>query len=308
MPRTTSYKRPGWKAPIELRAQRTGLTVFGVAAFLLLLLGRAEIGLVDDVRMAAANISSDLLEAGSDVAGFVQSGVEAVTGVATLYDDNARLRAENAELLEWRAKAMEYERRIRAFESILDISYAPIAGVTTASVIADTTGPFARAIIVNAGTDKGVREGDAALDRFGLVGRVVDVGPSSARVLLLTDTTSRVPVVVEPNGVRAMVSGDADGLPRVEFIPNGALLAEGSAIVTSGDGGILPPGIPVGVVHHDGDGTYSARLYADIARIEVVALKRYDFQNDVDSGIPVAGQAGDAVNPAVAAGLAPGGP
>lgn len=307
MPRT-NYKRPGWRTPIELRAHRTGLTAFGVAAFVLLLLGRAENSMVDKVRMAAADVASGFLQAGSDVTGVVERGVASVTNAFTLYDENARLRTENAELLEWRGKAMEYERRIRAFQSILDISYAPIAGVTTASVIADTGGPFARAIIVNAGSAKGVKEGDAALDRFGLVGRVVNVGSASARVLLLTDTTSRVPVVIEPNGTRAIVSGDADGLPRIEFLPNNVHLTEGAAIVTSGDGGVLPPGIPVGVVHLAADGTPSAQLYADIARIEVVALKRYDFANDVDgqAAVPVAQQPAPPL-PAVAANPLPGG-
>lgn len=308
MPRA-NYKRPGWRAPIELRAHRTGLLAFGVCALLLLLLGRAENSMVDQVRMAAADFASDLLQAGSAVTGGVERGIDTVANAVTLYDENDRLRAENQELLEWRSKAMEYERRIRSFESILDISYAPIAGVTTASVIADTGGPFARAIIVNAGKTRGVREGDAALDRFGLVGRVVGVGRSSARVLLLTDTTSRVPVVIEPNGTRAIVSGDADGLPRMEFVAPGVTLMEGAAIVTSGDGGVLPPGIPVGVVHLAADGTASAHLYADIARVEVVALKRYDFKNDVDEPdpTPMAGQPPIPETPEVAVAPAPGG-
>lgn len=292
----TNYKRPGWRTPIELRAHRTGLTAFGVVALLLLLLGRAENEMVDQARMTAANFASSLLQAGSAMTSAVERSVDSVANAFTLYDQNDKLRAENAELLEWRAKAMEYERRIRAFQAILDISYAPIAGVTTASVIADTDGPFARAIIVNAGSAKGVKEGDAALDRFGLVGRVVNVGSASSRVLLLTDTTSRVPVVIEPNGTRAIVSGDADGLPRIEFLPNNTRLAEGAAIVTSGDGGVLPPGVPVGVVRFSPDGSPSVQLYADMARVEVVALKRYDFTNDVDAaGQPQASQTPPAI-------------
>jgi rod shape-determining protein MreC len=278
----TNYKRQGWKTPIELRAHRGGLISFGVLAFALLLVGRAEIPLIDDIRMAAADTSRDLLQAGADVSGWIGTGVEQVSNAVTLYGENDRLRAENAELLTWRAKAMEYERRIAAFESVLEISYTPIQGVTTASVIADTGGPFSRAIIVNAGANQGVQKGDAALDRFGLIGRVISVGQGSARVLLLTDTTSHIPVVIEPGGVRAILSGDADGQPLIQFVPGGTTLVEGGAIVTSGDGGVLAPGLPVGVVRLRPDGTAAAALYADIARVEVVALKRYEFINDVD--------------------------
>ncbi|MBL9010942.1 MAG: rod shape-determining protein MreC [Alphaproteobacteria bacterium] len=277
-----NFKRQGWKTPIELRAHRGGLIAFGSLATILLLVGRAELPLIDDVRMVAADASRAVLQAGSDAAGWASDGIETVSHAATLYGDNARLRAENEELLAWRAKAMEYERRIAAFESILEISYTPIAGVTTASVIADTAGPFSRAIIVNAGAQQGVRKGDAALDRFGLVGRVIAVGQASSRVLLLTDTTSHVPVLIEPAGVRAILSGDADGQALIQFVPGGVTLAEGAAIVTSGDGGVLPPGLPVGVVRARADGSAVAALYADIARVEVVALKRYEVINDVD--------------------------
>jgi rod shape-determining protein MreC len=275
------FKRGAWKAPVELRAHRTGLIVFGTLALLLLLLGRAENSLVDRVRTDAADVASSVIGAGAAAAQWAGSGIDAVAHAVTLYGDNDRLRSENGELLAWRAKAMELERQVRSFESILNISYVPIEGVVTASVIAETGGPFSRAIVVRAGVEQGVRVGDAALDRYGLVGRVVGVGQSSSRVLLLTDTTSHVPVVIEPGGIRAILSGDADGLPQLQFLPLDGKLREGAAIVTSGDGGVLPPGLPVGIVTLGGD-TPSARLYADIARVEVVALKRYEFLNDVD--------------------------
>jgi rod shape-determining protein MreC len=280
MPKT-QFKRGAWKAPVELRAHQTGLIVFGTLALLLLLLGRAENSVVDQVRTEAADVASSVIGAGAGAAHWVGGGVDAVAHAVFLYGENDRLRTQNDELLAWRAKAMELERQVRSFESILNISYVPIEGVVTASVIAETGGPFSRAIVVKAGHEQGVRAGDAALDRYGLVGRVVGVGKSSSRVLLLTDTTSHVPVVVEPGGIRAVLSGDANGLPQLQFLPLDANLQEGAAILTSGDGGVLPPGLPVGVVTLKGDAP-AARLYADIARIEVVALKRYEFLDDVD--------------------------
>jgi len=275
------FKRGAWKAPVELRAHKTGLIAFGVVALLLLLLGRAENSLVDRVRTETADFASGLIGQGADVAEWVSQGVDAVSNAVFLYGENDRLRAQNEELLAWRARAMELERQVRSFQSILHISYAPIEGVVTASVMAETGGPFSRAIIVKAGDDQGVRPGDAALDRFGLVGRVVAVGRTSSRILLLTDTTSHVPVIVEPGGIRAVLSGDPSGPPQLQFLPLEAKLKEGAAIVTSGDGGVLPPGLPVGIVTLTADGP-AARLYADIARVEVVALKRYEFLNDVD--------------------------
>jgi len=301
-----TYKRPGWKTPIELRAHRGGLIMFGSLALVLLLVGRAELPFMDKVRMTAADLSSDLLDAGSVVTGVVSDGIDYVTNAADLFDENTRLRAENTELLTWRAKALEQERQIAAFEGVLEIMYTPIEGVTAASVIADTGGPFSRAIIVNAGGNRGVKEGDAALDKFGLVGRVVKVGARSARVLLLTDSASHIPVIIGHDGVRAILSGDSDGLPEIRFIPPGKTLPEGAAIVTSGDGGVLPPGLPVGVVHLRGNEAPAAMLYADAGRVEVVVIKRFNVVNDVDAtpavvaAPPVPNDADVAANPAPA--------
>lgn len=302
-----TYKRQGWKTPIELRAHRGGLITFGALALVLLLVGRAELPFMDKVRMTAADLASDVLDAGAAVTGVVSDGIDYVSNAADLYDENTRLRAENAELLTWRARALEQERQIEAFESILEILYTPIEGVTAASVIADTGGPFSRAIIVNAGANRGVKEGDAALDKFGLVGRVVKVGARSARILLLTDSASHIPVVIGHQGVRAILSGDSDGLPEIRFIPPGSSLSEGASIVTSGDGGVLPPGLPVGIVHLRGNEPPAALLYADAGRIEVVAIKRFNVVNDVDETPPMAaaepppGDAAVASNPAAAA-------
>lgn len=287
MPHAT-YKRPGWKTPIELRAHRGGLIAFGSLALVLLLVGRAELPFMDRVRMTAADLSADVLEAGATVTDAISGAIDYVSNAADLHDENVRLRAENAELLNWRAKALEQERQIKAYESVLEILYTPVEGVTAASVIADTGGPFSRALIVNAGANRGVREGDAALDRFGLVGRVVKVGARSSRVLLLTDSTSHIPVVIGEAGVRAILSGDSDGLPEIRFIPPGVTLSEGAAIVTSGDGGVLPPGLPVGVVHLRAAEAPAAMLYADAGRVEVVAIKRFSVVDDVDAPPPVA--------------------
>mgnify|MGYP001161988925 FL=1 len=306
MPHAT-YKRQGWKTPIELRAHRGGLIMFGVLSLALLLVGRAELPFMDKVRMTAADLASDVLGAGAAVSDAVSGAIDYVSNAADLYDENERLRRENTELLAWREKALEQERQIAAFEGVMEILYTPIEGITAASVIADTGGPFSRALIVNAGANKDVREGDAALDRFGLVGRVVKVGARSARILLLTDSASHIPVVIGESGGRAILSGDSDGLSEIRFIPPGATLREGEQIVTSGDGGVLPPGLPVGVVHLRGAEPPSATLYADAGRIEVVAIKRFNVINDVDVPPPVAEAPPESTDETVAANPQPAG-
>ena len=120
--------------------------------------------------------------------------------------------------------------------------------IVTGSVIADARGPFLRSALINLGRDNGVRVGYAVIDGDGLIGRVVDAGSSVARVLLLSDLNSRIPVLVGPAGIRALVSGDNAAELKLEFLPDGASLYAGDEVYTSGSEGVLPRGLRVGVV------------------------------------------------------------
>ena len=93
----------------------------------------------------------------------------------------------------------------------------------TGSVIADARGPFLRSALINLGRDNGVRVGYAVIDGDGLIGRIVDAGTSVARVLLLNDLNSRIPVLVGPAGIRALVSGDNSAELKLDFLPDGAV-------------------------------------------------------------------------------------
>jgi rod shape-determining protein MreC len=252
-----------------------------------MLLNRADATYVDEGRAALTDMSSVLMSGLSAAGEGASRAIASVTNLATLYDQNEALRTENEELLAWRAKALELERRVHQFESMLNIAYTPITNVTAASVIADNSGPFSRALIVNAGASQGVQEGDAALDRFGLAGRVIATGYASSRVLLLSDPASRVPVLIEQAQVEGIVSGDVTGLPRLEFIPGQTPLRGGETVLTSGAGGLFPPGLPVGSIMLAEDGSARVRLFADFARLEVVAIKRFDIRNDVSDAGPL---------------------
>ena len=118
----------------------------------------------------------------------------------------------------------------------------------TARVIANSGGGYVRAVMVNAGTEQGLSRGQAAITGAGLVGRLTEVGNRAARVLLLTDLNSRIPVVVEGSHVNAMLAGDNSERPRLIYASEPEALKIGDRIVTSGEGGIFPPGLPVGMV------------------------------------------------------------
>ena len=86
------------------------------------------------------------------------------------------------------------------------------------------------------------------VDSEGFVGRIVETGEHSARVLLFTDINSRVPVEIGADGVRGIMRGDADNPPVIEFLPSDKAIAAGDEIKTSGQDGLLPRGLPIGQV------------------------------------------------------------
>jgi rod shape-determining protein MreC len=201
-----------------------------------------------------------------------------------------RLEKENQQLRQWRETSLALAERMERYEALLRMppeAYgvgAQTQGAVSARLILDAGGPFKRTLLANAGADHGVRKGFVAVNEHGLVGRVVALGKRSSRVLLLDDFNSRVPVMGLQSRVRAMLSGDAStapklvtgatelGEPRLDHQSPPNALRQGERIVTSGDGGVFPRGLLVGVADRGRDGVWRVRLAAASAPIDYVRL------------------------------------
>src|SRR5262249_48700346 len=161
---------------------------------------------------------------------------------------------ENERLLNWQQTALKLASENRRLRELLKLTPDPAATFITARVIASSGGAYVRSLMVRAGSANGVARGQAAVAGEGLVGRVSEVGSRAARVILVTDLNSRVPVVVEGSQQRAMLTGDNSERPFLRYLDTSAQLKVGDRVVTSGQGGVFPPGLPVGVVASlDGD-------------------------------------------------------
>ncbi len=247
----------------------------------LLLFSRAEAPFIEQARGVLYDVTAPVYEVLARPLDWADDVGDSVQGLIDIYGENERLRAENERLREWQHVALSLEARLRRYEELLNVKGSEATPVATARVIADTGGPFVHALIINAGTDDGVAKGQAAVDARGLVGRVIAAGHHASRVLLLEDLNSRIPVVIEPYGVKAILTGTNLGDPRLEFLPVNTTLNPGDRVVTAGDGGLLPPGIPVGVVA-GAPGDLRVTLFADQARVNAVRLLRYEFPRNVE--------------------------
>jgi rod shape-determining protein MreC len=242
---------------------------------MLVVLGKADVLLFDRLRVAVADAVSPLLEIIAQPVSSAASMVERVEGMADVYRQNDVLREENRRLLQWQEAARRLAAEnddLRALAKLVPES--PVASIS-GRVIADSGGAFLRNVLVDAGARDGVERGQAAMSGDGLVGRVAEVGERTARILLLTDLNSHIPVMLESTNERAVLDGDNSDQPQLAYLQAKEPVKIGDRIVTAGSGGIFPPGLPVGVISTVEGGVVRVAPYAELSRLELLRLVDY---------------------------------
>ncbi len=164
----------------------------------------------------------------------------------------AALQEEIRELKVWQARAIALEERVRAYQRILNLQGEPPSNAVTARVITENKGPFTRSLLANAGRAQGVETDYVAVNENGLVGRVIQVGERSSRILLVTDFSSRVPVMGEISGLRAVLYGTNQAPGALNDRPEMEDFIENERVLTTGEGGVFPRGIIVGIAKKQG--------------------------------------------------------
>jgi len=254
---------------------RTVVGAVIVAGLALFALWRTDNPRLERLR---ATLADAVVPSVSVVTGPMQALAEMARDYETfldVYNQNRALRREIQRLHAWRETARQLEEENAQLRALNNLNLAPRTTFVTGDVIADSGGPFRESALVNVGARDGVLDGSAAVDGVGLVGRVSGVGDRASRILLLTDFSSRIPVVVQPNGRRAILAGDGTPAPRLEFLDSAEAIRPGDLVETTGDGGIFPPDLPVGRVIATDIKEFRVGLLSDYTRLEFVRLLRY---------------------------------
>lgn len=238
----------------------------------LMIAGRAENGTVETVRMFVVDMTAPVLDVASRPVNSVIESFNSATDFTTLRSENIRLRAENLRLRQWYETALRLEAENKSLRTLLSVVPDPDKRFITARVVADAGGAFVRSFLVAAGREDGVRRGQAVMTGQGLIGRVTEVGDHTARVLMITDLNARIPVRIENTLHRAILAGDNTDLPRLLYLPPDSNIEKGARLVTSGHGGMLPPGLPVGVVDTIDKNTITVLPFADFSRLTHVQI------------------------------------
>ena len=269
--------------PARQALAKLTLPVLIAASFGLMLLGKADALLAERLRMALADSLAPIYVAISGPLHDVRSVVADATGLIDLREENARLRAENETLRRWQSIALALDAENQRLKANLHWLPDPTPSYVTARVVADAGGVYARAALLSVGPGHSVTRGEIALDARGLVGRVTEVGARTARVLLITDLNSRIPVVLESSRAHAIMVGTNGPRPRLMYWPEGVMPAEGERVVTSAEANAFPANLPIGTVHYNASNVPEVEPLAQLDRLEIVRIFDYGLHSQLDA-------------------------
>ena len=211
---------------------------------------------------------------------------QGVDGVGAYFDagnQNQDLKAQLKQMRQWRDEAIALRSENARFRTLLGLKTDPPIPMVAARIVTDSHGPFADTRLASSGAERGVKVGNPVMSENGLVGRVIGVTDGASRVLLLTDIASRTPVMIERTNARAILTGDGGPNPRLDYLRGRDPIREGDRLLTSGDGGVVPRGLPVGTAVKGLDGRWRVVLASDRAPIDYVQIMLFnDFTQVVN--------------------------
>ena len=219
---------------------------------------------VKDVVYRSATIVSFPLKSVNNFAGFLENHLN-------LYSNYNELIKENNELRNNISKTDFLELENSQLRKLIDEQIESSSNLVSARVMIDKQSPYLNSFVINIGSNKGIKNGMAVLDGKNFIGRIVDVNFFSSRVLLVSDLNSKIPVLSEPSGSHAILSGHGTNEPTLEYLSKNHGIQDGDKIYTSGKEGIFTPGLVVGKAKIEKN-KIKVLLFADLDQITFVNI------------------------------------
>lgn len=274
-PERYSYNYGGRGARISRSVKtRAAALALGLVAIALLVAAKRENVRLGEFRTELAEWVKPVVETVSLPVRGLHNLMADKRALFTAYEENKKLKDENDTLRHWQsvAQALKAEN-----ESLRKLSgYKPVEQVeyVTAQVIAQSPDAYSGTLMINAGSDQGLHSLQPVIDAVGLVGRLVDVGETQARVLLISDASSRVPVITASTRQHAILAGTGEELMRLTFVGGDAKTIQlGETIMTTSEGGLIPESVMVGTVtKRNSNGTLLVKPMRPLAQSEYVRV------------------------------------
>ena len=219
---------------------------------------------VKDVVYRSATIVSFPLKSVNNFAGFLENHLN-------LYSNYNELIKENNELKNNISKTDFLELENSQLRKLINEQIESPSNLVSARVMIDKQSPYLNSFVINIGSNKSIENGMAVLDGKNFIGRIVDVNFFSSRVLLVSDLNSKIPILSEPSGSHAILSGHGTNELTLEYLSENHGIQDGDKIYTSGKEGIFTPGIVVGKAKIEKN-KIKVLLFADLDQITFVNI------------------------------------
>ena len=165
-----------------------------------------------------------------------------------------------------------YKAENRELKKIIEEESNLLEEILVSKVLIDKKSPFLKSIIINKGFNFGIEKGMAVLDGFYMIGRITEVNYLSSRALLISDLNSKIPVMIEPSGAKAIMSGTGKNYAILDFLPKNQKLENNNIVYTSGSDGIFSAGIPIGKIKLF-EKKYRVEFFSDLSQINFIKVK-----------------------------------
>lgn len=257
---------------IRSQIRRLIPVVFLALAIVLMVLWQTKNPAIVATRYYIADKLVPVVSILSAPARWIKSAKDTFLNAVLLFHRNAELEAENKELRQWRALAMQLESEQNEIKKLVNYVSYPKSSSVMARLVMDTGDKFSRSYVALAGTKDGVSNGSVAVTDKGLFARVIDVGDHGSRLMMLTDYLSRVPVLVGKKRIQAILSGDNTNRPKIIFTDEMDDIKSGDIVLTSGYMGVYPSGLSIGVIHSATENEVDVDLFESGEGLEFVRL------------------------------------
>lgn len=246
-----------------------------VSALMFMMLSKADTLILNKITNSVSQAFSPVIQVMQFPAEVVYAVYDKVRDITLVYSENKRLKAENLDLLMLKNQVRTLKAENKLLGQMLNYTPPPEASFVTAKIVAEEGDGFSHSLIAYTDNAEQVRKGQVVLGAESVVGRIESVSGSYVRVLLFTDINSKVPVILERNRIRGILSGDNTTVPKLMFTAAGADIKEGDMVVTSGVAGVFPTGLPIGVVSKITKGAIAVETISDIERLEYIKIVDY---------------------------------
>lgn len=267
---------------IKILAKKFALVILFLMALLLMLLSKNQKNTVVDVTSTGTGVVVAVVDVLVFPAKIVSFVYDFFYEIGTIRKRNVELAEENKKLklLKDKYEALKIENNLLA--DLLNFATLPDVQYISAKVVAEESDAFSQAVVAYVGKGN-VKKGDVVLSDKGVVGRIDSVKMSYAKIITLADINSKIPVMVEKNRVRGILSGNNTPFPKLTFVPLDAEVTVGDKIITSGVSGVFPAGLPIGQVVSVSKNEIKVKPFALLEKLEYVKIVKYGIDGLIES-------------------------